>query len=105
MWNTSVSDHCCHHCDGVVHKADSVIDTIHHEDKCQTIETSVCRILPGMLVLAKHFHLPISLLKGYNEATEETEFSYKNCCTDETGTIILLLKRVRNGIYIQNLVM
>ena len=48
MWNTSVSDRCCQNCDGVVHKADSVIDTIHHEDECQTIETSVCRILPGM---------------------------------------------------------
>ena len=47
MWNTTVSDHCCHHCDGVVYKADSVIDTIHHEDECQTTETSVCRILPG----------------------------------------------------------
>ena len=47
MWNTSVSDHCCHHCDGVVYKADSVIDTIHHEDECQTTETSLCRILQG----------------------------------------------------------
>ena len=48
MWNTSVSDHCCHHCDGVVYKADVVMDTIHHEDECQTVETSVCRILPGL---------------------------------------------------------
>ena len=47
MWNTSVSDHCCHHCDGVVYKADAVMDTIHHKDECQTMETSVCRILPG----------------------------------------------------------
>ena len=83
MWNTSVSDHCCRNCDGVVHKADSVIDTIHHEDECQTIETSVCRILPGMS--ASHLHLPISLFKGYDKAKEETEFSYKNCCNDETG--------------------
>ena len=50
MWNTSVSDHCCHNCDDVVYKADAVIDTIHHKDDCQTVETSVCRILPGMSV-------------------------------------------------------
>ena len=50
MWSTSVSDHCCQNCNGVVYKADSVIDTIHHEDKCRTIETSVCRILPGRKV-------------------------------------------------------
>ena len=49
MWNTSVSDHCCHHCDGVVYKADAVIDTIHHKDECQTVETSVCRTIPGLL--------------------------------------------------------
>ena len=47
MWNTSVSDRCCQSCDGVVYKADSVIATIDHEDECQTVETSVCRILPG----------------------------------------------------------
>ena len=47
MWNTSVSDHCCQGCDGVVYKANSVMDTVHLEDECQTIETSVCRILPG----------------------------------------------------------
>ena len=48
-WNTSVSDHCCHHCDGVVYKADAVIDTTHHEDECKTVGTTVCRILPGRL--------------------------------------------------------
>ena len=48
MWNTSVSDRCCHHCDGVVYKADSVIDTVQHDDECQTVETLVCRILTGM---------------------------------------------------------
>ena len=47
MWNTSVSDHCCQSCDGVVYKADSVMDTVHLEDECQTTDTSVCRIFPG----------------------------------------------------------
>ena len=47
IWNTSVSDKCCQSCEGVVYKADSVVDTIHHEDECQTTETSVCRLLPG----------------------------------------------------------
>ena len=46
-WNTSVSDRCCQNCKGVVFKADSVIDTIHHEDECQTTEISFCRILPS----------------------------------------------------------
>ena len=46
-WNTSVSDRCCQSCEGVVYKAGSVIDTINHEDDCKTVETSVCRILPG----------------------------------------------------------
>ena len=49
MWNVSVSDHCCQHCDGVVYKADSVIETVFHQDKCETVETSICRILPGAL--------------------------------------------------------
>ena len=52
-WNVSVSDHCCQHCDGVVYKADSVIETIFHEDECETIETSICRILPGYFLNIK----------------------------------------------------
>ena len=47
MWNTSVSDGCCESCDGVVYKADSVINTIQYEDECDTVETSVCMLLPG----------------------------------------------------------
>ena len=58
MWNVSVSDHCCQHCDGVVYKADSVVETVLHEDKCGTVETSICRILPG------HFSL-IMFLKSF----------------------------------------
>ena len=46
-WNVSVSDHCCLHCDDVVYKADTVIDTIQYEDECRTTETTVCRIIPG----------------------------------------------------------
>ena len=84
MWNTSVSDHCCHHCDGVVYKADAVIDTIQHKDECQTIETSVCRTIPGLL-FNQLLHKTISYLEGFDKASEETEFSYKNCCNDETG--------------------
>ena len=47
FWNTSVSDHCCLHCNGVVYKPNSIIATIQHHDKCQTVETSICRTLPG----------------------------------------------------------
>ena len=85
MWNTSVSDHCCHHCDGVVYKADTIIDTIQHEDECQTVETSVCRILPGIPGLLFSYLITISLSEGFDKATEEIEFAYKNCCNDETG--------------------
>ena len=103
MWITSVSDNCCHHCDGVVYKADAVMDTIHHEDECQTVETSVCRILPG-LWLKLLLLLITSLLEGYDKATEETEFSYKNCCNDETGEYLYftfksyLLKNIFKGL-------
>ena len=53
MWNVSVSDHCCQDCDGVVYKADSVIETVLHQDKCETVETSICRKLPGFTFLEK----------------------------------------------------
>ena len=35
--------------------------------------------------------IPISLFKGSQKAQRETEFSYKNCCNDETGTYICLI--------------
>ena len=64
MWNTSVSDRCCQSCDGVVYKADSVMDTVHLEDECQTTETSVCRIFPGeKKVKVKNIFLIITLKK------------------------------------------
>ena len=47
-WLASVSARCCQNCDGVVYKPDSVMETKQREDKCQTVETSVCRILPGL---------------------------------------------------------
>jgi len=68
QWNVSVSDHCCLHCDDIVYKADSIIDTIQHEDECKTIETTVCRTIPG-----------------YQKAVVEYEFNYRNCCNDEEG--------------------
>lgn len=46
-WNTTVSDHCCLYCNNTVYKTDTIIDTIHHEDKCKSIETSTCRRVPG----------------------------------------------------------
>ena len=48
FWNTSVSDTCCLTCQGSTYKADEVIDTVEHDDECKSIETSVCRILPGI---------------------------------------------------------
>ena len=47
-WKTSVSDHCCLACTNTTYKADTVIETIELDDKCKSIETQVCRKLPGM---------------------------------------------------------
>ena len=68
FWNTSVSSECCLHCDNTVYKSDSIISTEEKDDKCQTVETSVCRNLPGL-----------------DQATVEVEFYYKNCCNDQEG--------------------
>ena len=46
-WNTTISDNCCLGCDGKVHKADSVIEETLHEDECLSVETSICRRIPG----------------------------------------------------------
>ena len=47
-WNTTVSDHCCClGCDGTVYKADSVIEETSHKDACLSVETSICRRVPG----------------------------------------------------------
>ena len=50
-WNTTVSDHCCLGCDGTVHKADSVIQKTSHIDECLSVETSICRRIPGKFLL------------------------------------------------------
>ena len=87
MWNISVSDHCCQHCDGVVYKADSVIETVLHEDKCETVETSICRILPGFTFLEKKPFLFIvfNVYLDHPFAVIESEFNYKQCCNDNDG--------------------
>ena len=51
QWKTSVSDHCCLACTNTVYKADIVIETIELDDKCKSIETQVCRKLPGITFL------------------------------------------------------
>ena len=89
-WNVSVSDLCCLHCDAVVYKADTVIDTIHYEDECRTTETTVCRIIPGYtLDLIEKFNL-IDKIPGYQKAVVEHEFKYRNCCNDEDGEYVPL---------------
>ena len=46
-----------------------------------------CLILCSALssLLLNYFYFKIFLLLGYEKATQETEFSYNNCCNDETG--------------------
>ena len=61
MWNVSVSDHCCQHCDGVVYKADSVIETVFHQDECETVESSICRILPGAFSFLTRIKGPLKI--------------------------------------------
>ena len=50
-WKTSVSDHCCLACTNTVYKADTVIETIERDDECKSIETQVCRKLPGICIV------------------------------------------------------
>jgi len=71
-WKTSVSDHCCLACTNTTYKADTVIETIERDDDCKSIETQVCRKLPG-----------------YEKAKIESEFHYKACCNDNTGLQML----------------
>merc|ERR1719312_2472014 len=71
-WKTSVSDHCCLACTNTTYKADTVIETIELDDKCKSIETQVCRKLPG-----------------HEKAKIESEFNYKACCNDNTGLEVL----------------
>merc|ERR1719312_362846 len=71
-WKTSVSDHCCLACTNTTYKADTVIETNELDDKCKSIETQVCRKLPG-----------------HEKAKIESEFNYKACCNDDTGLQVL----------------
>ena len=50
-WMTSVSDQCCLACTNTVYKAGTTIDTTELEDDCKSIETQVCRKLPGIILL------------------------------------------------------
>ena len=50
-WKTSVSDHCCLACTNTVYKADTVIERTELDDKCKSIETQVCRKLPGIKLI------------------------------------------------------
>ena len=59
-WNTTVSDHCCLGCDGTVYKADSVIQETSHEDECRSVETSICRRIPGKYLPPKFFNLNLN---------------------------------------------
>ena len=84
-----MSDRCCEDCDGSVYKADSVIDTTYLEDECKTIESRVCRILPGF-DHRKGILTPKTLLLGHPKAIIETDFNYKACCNDESKTLSVL---------------
>ena len=56
-WETSVSDHCCLACTNTTYKADTVIETIELDDDCKSIETQVCRKLPGKYLYYTFQHL------------------------------------------------
>jgi len=67
-WNITVSELCCLTCNGTVVPENTIIETENLDDECMTVKTSFCRNIPG-----------------YNNATIEVDFSYKNCCNDNTG--------------------
>ena len=55
-------------CDGKVYKSGEVISITEQDDDCLTVQTSVCKKLPGL-----------------ETATIESDFKYKNCCNDDEG--------------------
>jgi len=68
FWNTTVSESCCLTCNGTVVPENTKIDTEQLDDECKTIKTSFCRTFPSS-----------------NIAAIEYDFSYKNCCNDNSG--------------------
>ena len=66
-WRRRVSDQCCQSCNGTVFPANTVVSTTQLEDDCGTVKTEVCKIRPGLLT-----------------ASIEQEFSYRNCCHDNS---------------------
>ena len=86
-WNTTVSDHCCLGCDGTVYKADSVIEETSHEDECLSVETSICRRIPGKFYPSYFlFSILLSILHlGEEKAKIEVEYNYRSCCNDDAG--------------------
>ena len=67
-WVRSVSEQCCQNCNGTVYPSNTVISTTMLEDDCLTTHTEVCRLRPGL-----------------ETAVIELEFSYRNCCNDNTS--------------------
>ena len=75
-WERSVSERCCQTCNGTVFPHDTVVSTTQLEDDCLTLETKICRLRPGL-----------------RKAVIEIEFSYRNCCNDNSkyyGSLIKL---------------
>ena len=66
-WMRSVSEQCCQTCNGTVVPTNTIISTTQLEDDCLTVQTEVCRLRPGM-----------------RNAVIELEFSYRNCCNDNS---------------------
>ena len=64
----SVSEQCCQNCNGTVYPSNTVISTTMLEDDCLTTQTEVCRVRPGL-----------------KTAVIEQEFSYRNCCNDNSS--------------------
>ena len=63
-----MSEQCCQNCNGTVYPSNTVISTTMLEDDCLTTQTEVCRLRPGL-----------------ETAVIEQEFSYRNCCNDNTS--------------------
>ena len=64
----SVSEQCCQNCKGTVYPTNTVISTTKLEDDCLTTQNEVCRLRPGL-----------------ETAVIELEFSYRNCCNDNSS--------------------
>ena len=86
FWNTTVSPECCLHCDDTVYTPESIMEVQTIDDECQSVETSICKKIPGWIFFFNIEYLYFAYdAVGENNAIVEIEINNKRCCHDERG--------------------